>query len=71
MTEAFEGSSGVEGWVRDSGRDVCETGTPVLEVRIGVDVDGGTVFEEVLAKVFNTAALKESFASPDRISSAS
>ena len=61
-------ASGVEGWFRDSGEGVCEAGT---EVRIGVDVDGGPLFEEVLTKVFNTAALKESFASPDRRSRAS
>lgn len=58
-------ASDVEGWIRDSREEVCEAGIPVLGVRIGRDVERGAVFEEVLTMTFNTAALKEAFASPD------
>lgn len=52
--------------MRGSREESCEVIFPVLEVCSDVDSDEGAVFEEVLTKVFNIAALKESLASPDR-----
>lgn len=57
--------SDVDGWVRGSCEGVCEVFGPAFEVDVGVDVDGRAAFAEVLIKVFNTAALNESFSTPD------